>query len=149
MRVWTSISVQWDSPTVLEWWSDLFSCPLSLAGISKDYCLLISKGSSGYLQVLDKSALPFFHIFPSYLLLFLLFKYAGPTAEKPRNKGSALPQKCCQDYKRLSAVMSCLSCLVRHVYCSKGTWLSICTATDLILYEVHRQITNSTTAACC
>lgn len=49
-----SSSMQWDSPKVPEWWSNLFSCPLSLAGTSKSYCLLISKGAAGYLQVPDK-----------------------------------------------------------------------------------------------
>lgn len=51
-------------------WSDLFSCPLSLAGISKNYCLFISKGTAGYLQVLDEGAPPLPHIFP--LSLFVL-----------------------------------------------------------------------------
>lgn len=52
-----------------ERWSDLFSCPLSLAGISKDHCLLISKGTAGYLQVLDESASPLLHNFPILLPL--------------------------------------------------------------------------------
>lgn len=37
----------WGSPRFLHWRSHLFSCPLSLSGTSKDYCLWISKGAAG------------------------------------------------------------------------------------------------------
>lgn len=105
-RVCTSISMQWDSPSVPEWWSDLFSYPLSLAGISKDYCLLISKGAAGYLQVLGElcpsSTSP---VFISFCWNWT-FKYVSSTTENPRLRGVALPQKPCLDFSRLSVVMS-------------------------------------------
>lgn len=106
VRVCTSISMQWDSPSVSEWWSDLFSCPLSLAVISKDYCLLISKGAAGYLQVLDELCLS------STSRLFIsfcwegTFKYVSSTTVNVRLRGVALPQKPCLDVSRLSVVMS-------------------------------------------
>ena len=53
--------MQWDSPQVPERWSDLFSCPLSLAGTSKDDCLLISEGAAGSSQASPP------HLSPSYL----------------------------------------------------------------------------------
>lgn len=37
----------WGSPRFLHWCSHLFSCPLSLSGMSKDYCLWTSKGAAG------------------------------------------------------------------------------------------------------
>lgn len=94
-HVCTSISVQWDSPLVLKWWSNLFSCPLSLTGTSKNYCLLISEGAAGYLQVLNESAHPLLHILPS----LLLYESMPQLCRK-----SALPQKLCLDFKSLSVV---------------------------------------------